>query len=94
MHRFAKVLVAGVAFLGAPAGLMGPATAAADPAVVTATIFSGGAAGVSTQTVTLGALANCPTADSSPFILNPGGLAYQPAAGSSWSLGTIVSCGL
>jgi len=94
VRRIVNALVAGVALIGAPAaGLLAPAVASADQAVVTATIFSGGPAGVSTQTVTTGALANCPT-DSSPFTLNPGGATYQPAAGSAWSLGTIVQCGL
>ena len=45
--------------------------------------------------MTLAALGNCPVyTGASPFLLDPGNTPYQPAAGSSWSLDTIVECGL
>ncbi len=97
MRRLSRVIAAGVALLGAPgAGLIAPASvAAADPAVVSATIYTGSQAGIVSQTVTVGALSNCPTySGASPFLLDPSGIPYQPAPGSSWSLDTIVECGL
>lgn len=96
MRRLSTVLAAGAALLAAPAAcLLAPATASADQAVVSATIYTGSQAGITSETVTLAALGNCPVyTGASPFLLDPGNTPYQPAAGSSWSLDTIVECGL
>lgn len=96
VRRLSIVLAVGVAFLAAPAGgLLIPVAASADQAVVAATIYAGSQAGISAQTVTAATLSGCPAySGASPFLLHPGDTPYQPAAGSSWSLATILECGL
>ena len=89
--------MAGAALVVAPATLsVGAAPAWADQPVVRAIVYSGHRAPQQTVTVTDAQLvAGCPAyGGASPFQLKPSGLPYQPAPGSSWSLGTVVTCGL
>ena len=72
-----------------------PAAADPGPTVVTATVFDAAAHAVTPGSVTLSALQSCPVyAGSSPMVLEPSGQPFQPAAGSSWALSTVLTCGL
>lgn len=97
-RRFAFVLA--VVYFALAGGV-----AAADPTVVSATVYPSGSGSVTTPTATLSGLNNCqqyPTQESgwSPITLyssgqpNPSGQPYQPAAGASWELATLLSCAM
>jgi hypothetical protein len=91
-RRFAFVLaVVYFAFAGG--------VAAGAPTVVSATVYPSGGGSVTTATATLSGLNNCqqyPTQESgwSPITLYPSGQPYQPAAGASWELSTVLTCGM
>ena len=72
--------------------------AAADQAVATATIYPGPGASIKTQTVSLSTLNGCtPYTGASPMYLYPpfpGGQPFQVPTSSSWSLSTVLTCGL
>lgn len=67
----------------------------ADQAVVSAVIYAGSAGSSRSAPVSLSTLAGCPTyAGASPMDLYPAAQPYEPAAGSSWALATVLTCGL
>ena len=72
--------------------------AAADPTVATATIYPGPGASIKTQTVSLSTLNGCtPYTGASPMYLYPPfptGQPFQVPTSSSWSLSTVLTCGL
>ncbi len=92
-RRFALALAAALVAVGYTAE-----AAAADPTVVSATIYQGSAGGIATPSVTLSTLQNgCPAyagPGTSPMYLYPSGQPYEPASGSSWALETVLTCGL
>jgi len=91
-RRFA-LLVACTAAAAAGATAL-PATAAADQAVVNATIFSGAPGSAPRQQVMLSTLDTCGNYD------GPGSIALQPTSNQqpistpAWTLGTVLTCGL
>jgi PKD domain len=71
-----------------------PPAASADQAVVSATIYPASAGKVSQASVGLQALGACPEySGSNPIYLYPPGQPFQLTA-TSWSLSTVISCGL
>ena len=71
-----------------------PAVASADQAVVSATIYPSSTGDVSHVTVGLQALEACPEySGSNPIYLYPPGQPFQLTE-TSWSLSTVLSCGL
>jgi hypothetical protein len=78
----------------AAAGLHVP-RARADQTVVSAAVYSGSAGSARSASVSLSALAGCPTySGSSPLYLYPAAQPYQPATDSSWALSTVLTCAL
>jgi hypothetical protein len=88
-----SALATTIACVVAVGGALLPATAAADQAVVSATIFPGTAGNYSIQPVMLSKLAgSCPTYDG-PLWTFPGGQGPSTTA-TVWSLGDVITCGL
>ncbi len=86
-RRLAAAAVIAGALSGAPA-------AAADTAVVSATVFTGAAGTAGTQTVTLSQLDACPAyAGPGALTLYPGGSTDTLPSGT-WTLAEILQCGL
>jgi hypothetical protein len=91
-RRFASA--AAVACVAAAGAVAPPARAAADQAVVSATIFPGTAGSVSSQQVMLSTLDTCdPYQGPSSIALLPSSN-QQPISQPAWTLGTILTCGL
>jgi hypothetical protein len=75
----------------------GAATASqADVTVVTATVYDGSAGSGASQTaISASTLDGCPLySGSNPVYLYPGDSPVAPVLGSSWALGTVITCGL
>ena len=69
--------------------------ASADVPVVSATIYPGAHGSVSTETVTSATLRGCPLySGGNPIFLNPPGISQPLPPASTWSLETVISCGL
>ncbi len=90
-RRFACPL----AFLAvATAIALAPAAAAADVAMVNATVYPSNGAGVTTDTVELSKLQTCPSySGPSSLAMNPSGIPYQLPS-STWTVATVLQCGL
>ena len=87
-RRLAAVAVIAGALTGAPA-------AAADTAVVSATVFTGSAGTAAARTVELSALDACPPyTGPGALTLYPGGSTDTLPAGSTWTLAETIQCGL
>jgi hypothetical protein len=93
MARLALFRTCAVAVL---ASLAGAAAAHADATVVNATVYDGSAGSGTSQTaLSLSTLDGCPPyGGSDPVYLYPGESPVGPALGSSWALGTVITCGL
>lgn len=75
--------------------LTGAPAAAADTAVVNATVFTGAAGTAAARTVTLSMLGACPPyAGPGALSLYPGGSTDTLPAGTTWTLAEILQCGL
>ncbi len=74
---------------------MGAGVASADPTVVSATVYPASSGSVSSPSVSLSTLDNCPQYPGPTYTyLYPGEQPYAPPVGSSWALSTVLSCGL
>ena len=70
-------------------------SAAADQAVVNATVYPGPKGSISTATVSLSRLNGCtPYSGANPIYLYPGGQPVQLPLSSTWALSTVLTCGL
>jgi hypothetical protein len=71
-----------------------PAAAAADIAMVSATVYPSNGASVATDTVQLSKLQTCSTySGPSSLAMNPSGIPYQLPS-STWTVATVLQCGL
>lgn len=71
------------------------ASAAADQAVVNATVYPGPRGSISTRTASLSMLSGCtPYSGANPMYLYPGGQPLQLPLSSTWALSTVLTCGL
>ncbi len=71
------------------------ASAAADQAVVNATVYPGPKGSISTRTASLSMLSGCtPYSGANPMYLYPGGQPLQLPLSSTWALSTVLTCGL
>ncbi len=87
-RRLTAAAVLAGALSGAPA-------AAADTAVVNATVFTGASGTAAARTVTLSTLDACPPyAGPDALSLYPGGSTDTLPAGTTWTLAEILQCGL
>jgi hypothetical protein len=87
-RRLAVVAIIAGALTGAPA-------AAADTAVVSATVFTGAAGTAAARTVALSTLDACPPyAGPGALTLYPGGSTDTLPSGTTWTLAEILQCGL
>jgi uncharacterized membrane protein YgcG len=90
----AALVLAATALVG---WLTAAAPAAADQAVVTATVYAGSSGGVSYPEASAGTLSGCPPySGPNPIYLYAAGQGapQQLPAGSTWTLATVLSCGL
>ncbi len=72
-----------------------PAPALADQTVVQATVFSGGSGPVTQRPVSLWTLEGCGAYGGPTSLgLYPGAQSYTLASGSTWTLSTVLGCGL
>ena len=80
---------------GVSAGAGVTATAQADQTVVSATVYPGSQGNISTPSVGLAGLQNCPTyTGPSPMYLYPSQQPWVAPTGSTWTLSTVLQCGL
>ena len=71
------------------------ATALADQTVVSATVYPGTQGNISTPSVGLAGLHNCPSyTGPSPMYLYPSQQPWVAPTGSTWTLSTVLQCGL
>ena len=70
------------------------ATASAAVPVVSATVYPGSHASVTTRTATSEALGPCPLAVDTQFQMHPGGSSDTFPTASTWTLATVLSCGM